>query len=199
MVSNILLRDQQGTPRPMATDKDSAGTPVHRPVHHSEVVEIQALKTRPANASAYAAGQLIGDGTTTLWTWDLNSYGLERGGLLIGATLTRQTAGTNLTTRFRLHLHDAVPASYNTTDRSDHPLLWANRVSRRGYVDFSSPNVGDSASGNDCQFYVGTLSNPQGILITPTDGIARGLLATRDAIATSESGIGYLLELQFIL
>lgn len=193
----LTARASNSAQEKLAMDRDNVDL-IGRPVHHSEIIRVRASKTRPADVLAYPAGGLVGAAADVLYTFDLNALGLPRGGLIVGATLVRNATG-NAGTRFRAHIHNAVPPTFTNADRAAHPLLWANRAGRCGWIDFSSPNVGDAASGNDCQVYAGVLSNSQGIACDPTDGIIRALLTTRDAIATSDSAAAHDLELAIIL
>ena len=161
---------------------------IFRPVHHSEVVTLQYEITRTADAVAYAAGDAIGGNpaqpNSLLFLFDLTAAGIQAG-LIVSSRLIRSSV-LNQATRFRASFHDAVPATMPAGDNAPSPLLYANRVSRRGWSDFTNPLVGD-AGASDCLDYAGVLSNPQGIPVNPADGVLRALLGVRDAVTLANA------------
>ena len=165
-----------------------------RPVHHSEVLTLQVAKTRPADTTAYAAGDAQGAAADVVFAFDIGALGVP-GALLVGARLIRKDV-TNVGQRHRLFIHDAVPPTLTNADNAAFPLIWANRAARRGWVDFVSPIVSDAAGGDVAEF-AGAMSNAQGIALAPADGIVRGVLTTRDAF-TPASATDLLIELDFI-
>lgn len=192
MALNIV--DASGSTVALASDQN--GSLPHRPVHHSEVIRIQANKTRPADTTAYAAGDAIGASGSVVFTFDTGALGVPSG-LIVGARLIRD-ATTNTTVRFRGIVYDGAPTVASDADNAQFPLTWANRTVRRGYIDFSNPLTGDAASGNDCTDYTGVLNNPQGILFNAADGVVRMVLTTRDAF-TPEASKNYTIELDIVV
>lgn len=192
MAINVV--DASGSSVSLATDQN--GSLPHRPVHHSEVVTIQVNKTRPADTTAYAAGDGIGTSSSLVYSFDAGALGVPSG-IIIGARLVRD-ATTNTTVRFRALVYDTAPTLSTDADNAAVPLTWANRSARRGWIDFSNPFTGDAASGNDCLDYVGVLANPQGIGFKTTDGIVRVILTTRDAF-TPEASKNYTIELDIVV
>ncbi len=181
-----------GLSRKMATNR-RASDDVERPVHHSEIVIIQATLVRPADATPYAIGDAIGTAATCLFLFDFGAAGLPSG-FITHARLIRE-AQTPTAPRFRGHVHDALPGTLPAADNAPHPQLWANRASRRGWVDFPTPTASDAADAAACLEYAGVLSGSTGgIPFDAADGIVRMILTTRDAF-TPESAKGYCLEL----
>lgn len=177
--SSITMRSASGDTEAVAANSGVGG--VKRPVHHSEVVPLtSAVKTRPNNTTPYDPGDLIGAAADVVFSFDLDAAGLQGGGLIIAARLMRKSTASTAT-RFRAFVHEAAPASLNNADNAQHPLVWANAVSRSGVIDFASPILGDAASGNDMIEYHGVLSAVQGIGVAPADNILRVLLTCRDA------------------
>ena len=166
----------------------------HRPVHHSEILTMQVAKTRPNDTTPYAAGDVQGAASDVVFSFNIGAAGYS-GALIIGARLIRKDV-TNTAQRHRLMIHDEVPASLTNADNAAHPLLWANRTSRRGWIDFASPVLSD-ASGGDVAEFQGALSNVQGIAVAPADGIVRCVLVTRDAF-TPAALTDFAIELDFI-
>ncbi len=165
---------------------------VDRPVHHSEIVILQALLTRPADTTPYAAGDAIGAAGNVVFAFDFGAVGLKAGFITHARLIREDTAAT--APRFTAHIHDAAPASVPAGDNAAHPLLWANRASRRGLIDFTAPRASDAAGGT-CLEYAGVLSTTTGgIPFKAADGIVRAILTTRD-VFTPGSAKGYLLEL----
>ena len=184
--------DKDGAETKMAARTPADG--ITRPVHHSEVITLQQTVTRPANVTAYAAGAAIGAAADVKFTFDIAAAGIPAG-LIIAARLVRDQT-TNTSVRFRAGVHDAVPNTLPAGDGAAAPLLWANRVSRRGWVDFSNPHVG-VAAGSNCADYAGVLSNAQGIPVNPADGKLTLTLGTLDAFVPV-SGENYLLEIDMV-
>lgn len=164
------------------------------PVHHSDVITLQQVVARPANTTAYAAGAAIGAAADVKFTFDIAAAGIPAG-LIVAARLIRDQT-TNQSVRFRAGVHDAAPNTLPAGDGAAAPLLWANRLSRRGWVDFSNPHVG-VAAGSNCADYAGVLSNPQGIPVNPTDGKLTLTLGTLDAFVPA-SGEQFLLEIDMV-
>lgn len=160
------------------------------PVHHSDVITLQQQVVRPADTTAYAAGDAIGAAGDVKFTFDIAAAGIQAG-LIVAARLIRNQAG-NASVRFRAGVHDAVPAVLPAGDNAPSPLLWANRASRRGWVELSNPIV-----GTDCTDYAGVLSNPQGVPVNPTDGKLTLILAALDGFVPVAGEI-YVLEIDLV-
>lgn len=189
--SSTTYRNTAGAVETLAAQV--GGDAKKRPVHHSEVVSILSAKTRPNNTTAYAAGALEGATADVIFTFDFGALGVPAG-LIVGARLIRKDTAASPPRR-RLFIHDAVPPTLTNADAAAHPLLWANRASRRGWIDFSSSIVSDAAGGDMSEF-AGALSNLQGIPVAPADGIVRALLTTRDAFTPAAlTDIGVILDL----
>ena len=186
------FRNFAGVEAKMATNR-RAGDSVDRPVHHSEIVILQATLTRPADATPYAIGDAIGTALTCLFTFDFGAAGLPSG-FITHARLIRE-AVTPTTPRFRAHIHDALPGTLPAADNAPNPQLWSNRASRRGWVDFAFPTASDAADAGACLEYAGIMSGSTGgIPFDAADGVVRAILTTRDVFAP-ESAKGYCLEL----
>lgn len=192
MQSETIL-NASGVATPMAVRKP--GDNINRPVHHSEVVTLQVEVTRPADTNAYAAGDAIGAAADVKFTFNIAAAGIPAG-LIVAARLIRDQT-TNSSVRFRAGVHDAVPASLPAGDNAAAPLLYANRVSRRGWADFTNP-ISGVAAGSNCLDYAGVLSNPQGIPVNPADGNVTLVLSTLDAIAVPVSGEKFTLEIDLV-
>jgi len=176
--------------------RQAGGTDLaHRPIHHSEVIVVQAEKTRPADTTAYTAGDAIGDGASAVFTFDVGILGVPAG-LIVGARFARDVI-TDTGVRFRAEIHDAAPTTVPASDNAAGPILWANRATRRGWIDFAAPIVGE-ATGSNCLEYAGLLSNVQGIPFSATDGILRVLLTTRDAFTPAASKVS-MVELDVVV
>lgn len=170
---------------------------IHRPVHHSELLVVTEAKTRPNNTTPYDAGDLIGAAADVVYEFDIGAAGMTGGGMIVGARLLRRST-LSTATRFRAFVHDAAPATLANADGSAFPLLWANALSRRGWVDFAAPESGDVADASDMLDYVGILSNVQGIPIFPADGRVRLLLTCRDGW-TAEALEEFALQLSLVI
>ncbi len=187
------LLDKDGAEIKMRGYLDAAG--VFHPVHQSEIYSIQQSQTRPANTTPYTAGDYIGPAVGAAMQFDIGALGLGAA-LIVGARLIRNQT-TNSTVRFRAIVHDAALASTPAADNDAHPLLWTNRASRRGWIDFSGALSGFGAGGDSTE-WSGYLSNTQGIAVAPADGIIRATLLTLDAF-TPESAAISLIELDLVV
>jgi hypothetical protein len=165
-----------------------------RPVHHSEVIILQVEVTRPADTLTYTAGDAIGAAADVKFMFDIAAAGIPAG-LLVAARLIRDQI-TNNSVRFRAGVHDAVPAVLPAGDNAPAPLVYANRASRRGWIDFTNP-ISGLAAGSNCLEYAGVLSNPQGIPVNPATGILTLMLSTLDAF-TDASAAKYCLEIALV-
>lgn len=188
---NIL--DAAGVATPMAVRTPTDG--VNRPVHHSEVIALQREVTRPANVTAYIAGDAIGAAGDVKFQFDIKAAGIPSG-LIVAARLIRDQT-TNASVRFRSIVHDALPASLPAADNDAAPLVYANRASRRGWIDFTNP-ISGLAAGSNCLEYAGVLSNPQGIPVDPADGVLTLVLSTLDGFVPV-SGEKFTLELDLVV
>lgn len=165
-----------------------------RPVHHSEVITVQALVQRPANTTPYAAGAAIGAAADVRFVFDIAAAGIPAG-LIVASRLIRDQAAPG-SARFKAIIHDADPATLPSGDGQPAPLLWGNRLSRRGWVDFTNPLVG-VAAGSNCAEYAGVLSSPQGVPVNPANGKVTLMLSTLDAF-TDASAASYALEIDVV-
>lgn len=184
--------DKDGTETKLARRR--GGDTIDRPVHHSEVITLQQEITRPADTTPYAAGDAIGAAADVKVTFNIQGAGIPSG-LIVAARLIRNNVN-NASVRFRAGVHDAVPATLPAGDNAPAPLLYANRASRRGWVDFTNP-ISGVAAGSDCLEYAGVLSNPQGIPVNPADGVVTLTLSTLDAF-TDASAAKYALEIDLV-
>ncbi|ATC34117.1 hypothetical protein CA606_18255 [Caulobacter vibrioides] len=192
MQSKNML-DAAGLPTPMAVRTPTDG--VNRPVHHSEVVALQREVTRPANTTAYIAGDAIGAAGDVKFQFDIKAAGIPSG-LIVAARLIRDQT-SNASVRFRAIVNDALPASLPAADNDPAPLVYANRASRRGWIDFANP-ISGAAAGSNCLEYAGVLSNPQGVPVDPADGVLTLVLSTLDGFA-AVSGEKFVIELDLVV
>lgn len=191
MTSKNVL-DAAGVATPMAVR--TPGDNINRPVHHSEVITLQVEVTRPADTNAYTAGDAIGAAADVKFTFDIAAAGIPAG-LIVASRLIRDQT-TNSSVRFRAGVHDAVPAILPAGDNALAPLLYGNRASRRGWIDFTNP-ISGVAAGSNCLEYAGVLSNPQGIPVNPATGVVTLTLSTLDAY-TDASAAKYCLEIDVV-
>ena len=107
--------------------------------------------TRPANTTAYTAGQVFNDvgATAIAFTSVIQTAG--SGGIVSGGKLIINSIA-NPTVTYRLFLFSGDPGT--TTDGTTFALAWANRALRIGWIDFVNPVV-----GSDCIEYTGLVSD----------------------------------------
>ena len=152
-------------------------------------VRVSDSFTRPANATAYAAKDVVGDGA------ELTFAGAGAASPMLGGvcTVTQAKLLTDQTTntaRFRLHLYRSAP-----TDIADNAAftgpLWADRAEYIGAIDF--PACGVEGTGATAAYAV----NPDVVLSWVQDDSDRniyGVLETLDAF-TPASGQNVYIEL----
>ncbi|MBA4792276.1 MAG: hypothetical protein H2041_01270 [Phenylobacterium sp.] len=188
-MTHISMQTPEGLKKVAANEGPDG---IDRPMHHSEIIVLQATLIRPADTTAYVAGDAIGAADTAIFEFNFGAAGLKAG-FITHARLIREDVGVTAP-RFVAHIHDAAPAAAPAADNAPHPLLWSNRVSRRGLIDFTSPRASD-APGGTCLEYAGVLSTTTGgIPFKAADGIVRAIVSTRDAFGPG-SAKATLLEL----
>jgi hypothetical protein len=144
----------------------------------------QPTVTRPANTTAYAAGDVVGG----VIPFD----GLPNGVAMLIATADLRidvSAVPTGMTSFRLHLYDASPASA-IADNAAWDLPSGDRASYQGYVDLGSP--ADTGSTLYCQV--------DGVnkLIRTTNGGLYGYLVTNGAFTPAANSEVYTPGLRLI-
>jgi hypothetical protein len=97
--------------------------------------------TRPADTTQYAASDAVTDSTSapTVRTFSSCARKNAGSGYITKARLMKSTA-TTTNASFRLWVYNASPTAIN--DNAQFTLLWANRASRIGYVDFTLTTEG---------------------------------------------------------
>lgn len=90
---------------------------------------------RPASANTYAANAVVSDSATapTILEFPVCALCPGGGGMVISA---RHAKNSTVIASFRLELYRASRTAIN--DNAQFPLLFANKVNRIGWVDFSS-------------------------------------------------------------
>lgn len=176
-MDSIDIKDGAGVTKKVATREGPSN--IHRPVHHSEVIHVMATALqRPNNTTAYAAGDAIGSGASTVFEFDIGAAG-AKAGLIVASRFLRDSTG-NPAVRYRGLVLDAAPTSPPAADNDAFSWSWANRDKRRGYIDYLT-----SVVGSDCCEWAGVMSNVQGLVVAPADGIVRMIVTTLDAFTPS--------------
>lgn len=117
--------------------------PAAQPVSAYQVTS-SVLMTRPADTNAYAAQDVVSDSTTAPTLLQFTGSARENGGsgIIVSA---RHLKSSTVSANFRLHLYrnnSATPVN----DNAQFPLLFANRLSQIGFIDF---NHGTGGTGSD--------------------------------------------------
>jgi hypothetical protein len=110
----------------------------------SECSSISVNLTRTADINGYIAGDVIGNGTTSIWTFE-NVLGTTGAHFFItSATLkVAVNAVPSGMSSFRLHLYNANPA--NIADNAAFNLPAGDLSKYLGYIEFSTPtDFGDN-------------------------------------------------------
>lgn len=107
--------------------------------------------TRPADTTAYAAGDVVGNSTSALTLTELTfaSLAAGRGGLVVNAYLAKD--GTTVTNaQFRVHLYSYASATVPGQDNAGHGVKYANAPYAIGYIDFPAMSVGTGTNTGAC-------------------------------------------------
>lgn len=106
---------------------------------------ITATFTRPADTTAYAASDVVCNSTSSPAVITFTNIAKEAGGngYIMSARLNKSTT-TTTNANFRLYLYTVAPTPI--ADNAAFTLLYANRASRIGWIDFSSMNTEGTGS-----------------------------------------------------
>lgn len=104
---------------------------------------VEATLVRPADTNAYAANDVIANsvGSPTIFTIPFMPDNGDSGYITKARALTNVN---NFTGRLRLHLYHTAPVP--VADNAPFALLWANRSSRIGFIDFPAMQTGGVGS-----------------------------------------------------
>lgn len=147
--------------------------PANQPVSSRQAAPF-VLFTRPSDTTAYAAQDAVSNSTTTPTLLEFSNSALASGGsgIILSARHLKSSAAL---ASFRLHLYrNNIVSPVN--DNAQFPLLFANRLNRIGFIDFSHSSGGTgSDSTNAFATFVGmpficdaATSSLFGILTTTT-------------------------------
>jgi hypothetical protein len=152
-------------------------------------VTINNQITRPANTTAYTAGDVVNDNSTTTFAF-ANAARIAAGsGSVFGCRMILNSTTTANAT-FRLWLFNASPGAL--TDNAAYSLTYAQRGSRIGYFDLAAPIV-----GSDCVEIIGTSgqSIPMGFDLPSGTTLYGVLTATAAYVPTSGETIDIYLQI----
>ena len=154
-----------------------------------QLVRVAAEFTRPADTTAYAAKDAVGDSTSapTVITLTDAARANGKGGYIVKLAL--RTNKSTITPRFKVHLFHTSPAAIN--DNAAFTLLWANRALRIGGFELAAMSTegagSDMATAHDL-----TVRIP--FVAAAASRNIFALLETLDAF-TPDSGQVFRLEL----
>jgi hypothetical protein len=125
-----------------------------------------AALVRPANTTAYSAGEAIGSSTTVLIKFT-GFFFRARGGsaLLTGLRLVAQGSGIAVTNMGAVsaHLYTAPPASAlatATADQTQYNTMYADDTLKLGRVDFATWNIGGGSGSDTIESYGAAAVSP---------------------------------------
>ena len=146
--------------------------------------------SRPASAATYAANAVISDSASAPTILEFTSAAQNTGGtgMIVGA---RHAKNSTVIAQFRLMLYRATRTAIN--DNSQFPLLWANRLNRVGWVDFTSHAI--IGTGSDSTSSHGTFPSSLSYLPYACDNTSLfGVLLTTNGYSAPASE-AHLIEL----
>jgi hypothetical protein len=141
--------------------------------------------TRPADTTAYAAGDAVSNATSspTILTFAGAARANGGSGLILSA---RHSKNNTTAANYRLWLWRETVAAVN--DNAQFALLWANRANRIGFIDFAHTTGG---TGSDSSSSLATFQN---LPFTATGTALFGQLTTPGGY-TPASGEQHFIEL----
>jgi hypothetical protein len=130
-LGDVEIKNDSGNPIPVA-DAGSSLTVDGKAYRTTTTI------TRPSNATAYTAGDVVGD-TSGSAILTFTSAGPSGGFLFLqsASLVFSDSVVPSGMSAFRLHLYDATPTA--TADNAAFDLLSGERANYMGYVDFSTP------------------------------------------------------------
>lgn len=102
--------------------------------------------TRPDNATAYTANDVVSNSVSSPTVLTFTNVAAKEGGsgyIIKARLLTDQKANT---AQFRLHLYSSAPSSQ--ADNIPFGLIYANKSTRVGYLDFDAMSTEDSTASD---------------------------------------------------
>lgn len=145
--------------------------------------------TRPADTTAYAAQDVVSNSTSSPVVLTFSGAARANGGsgiILAARHLKNSTTTTGAT--YRLHLYKVAPTAIN--DNAPFTLLYANRASRIGFIDF---NHATGAAGSDSSNALTTIVNLPFVCDAAASSLF-GILTVTSAY-TPTSGEQHFIEL----
>lgn len=172
--------------------KNDSGSPV--PVNGTVGVSgfqvvTTASFTRPSDTTAYAAQDVVSDSTTApaLLTFAGAARVNGGSGLILSARHLKSST-TTTGASYRLHLYRVAPTTIN--DNAQFTLLYANRASRIGFIDFNHASGG---TGSDSTSALATFVNLPLVCDAASASLFGILVAS--AAYTPTSGEQHFIEL----
>jgi hypothetical protein len=145
--------------------------------------------TRPADTTAYAAKDVISDSTSAPTVLTFTGVARASGG---SGYITKARIMTDLKTwtgRMRLHLFDTSPTAIN--DNSPFLLLYANKATRIGVIDFTTAATEDATNSTGAEVINDLVRLPY---VTTGGANIFGILEVLEA-ATPASGQKFYVQL----
>lgn len=156
-----------------------------------------ATFARPGDTTAYAVNDVVSNNaTTTVLMTFASAARLNNGnGIILKAQLS--TDQKTCVAQFRLYLYNVVNPTV-AADNAAHGIMWANRASRLGYIDFPALAT-DDATASDSANALATPNTAASNLPLPfgcasADSAIYGVLVTK-TIFTPASGQNFYLKL----
>lgn len=132
--------------------KNDTGNPI--PSSGVQVITTASF-TRPADTTAYAALDVVSNSTTAPTVLTFSSAARANGGSgLILAARHMKNSTTTTGASYRLHLYKVAVTA--TNDNAQFAMLYANRATRIGFIDFNHVAGG---TGSDCSTALSTILN----------------------------------------
>lgn len=125
-MTHISMQTPEGLKKVAANEGPDG---IDRPMHHSEIIVLQATLIRPADTTAYAAGDAIGAADTAIFEVNFGAAGLRKG-FITHARLIREDVGVTAP-RFVAHIASTWSAmAASTTGRRSTPSAATARTMR---------------------------------------------------------------------
>lgn len=158
----------------------------------SPIANVSATITRPSDTTAYSANDSVSNSTSAPTALSFSGIFPNSGndGYLIAARATVQ--GSAFSGTLRLHLYSSTVSAIN--DNAAFTLLYSNRATKIGYIDFVGFQYG--GSGSDCSEAYGVFSTGSYLPVALSTGTTiYGLIEARSAF-TPTSAQQFFFELK---
>jgi hypothetical protein len=188
--AQVVVLDRGGAGAESLWDGSVSASENHIGEVGGNITWAEANFSRPANVSGYIIGDMVSNSVVTTAMMTLSGMARINGG---EGYIMKARLGTNQAANvaaYRMWLY-TVNNPTLVADNVPFSLLWANRSSRLGYIDF--PAMTSEMTGSDCAFATWSNSGVFPFTTASADKNLYAVLETKTAF-TPDSSQAYYLE-----